>query len=93
MSIYKSNYHLITKFLSDEMIKFLGDFVIESCEYSKSYTLICKDGRRFFGTTHGDILDTLEKEYSNYLKLLYPSNKKYVKPDYFESKSIEVICV
>lgn len=59
---------LVTKFLSNELIEFLGDFVIEPAVYSKSFALRCKDGRYFYSNTTSGLLDEVEKAYNEHLK-------------------------
>lgn len=66
-SVFNRN-PLVSSFLSNELREFLGDFRVESAEYSTSYVLKCSDGRNFFSCTTAGLLKEVESAYNEHLK-------------------------
>lgn len=59
---------LFVSVISDQLREFLGEFCVESAEFSMSYVLKCSDGRMFVADNCSKLLDVVEKAYSEWLK-------------------------
>lgn len=59
---------LFVSVISDQLREFLGEFSVESAEFSMSYVLKCSDGRNFYAENPARLLNKVEEAYNEWLK-------------------------